>query len=393
MENTSMICKTDAEILYDFKFLLDSGFVFEYTKKEKGLFQHYVNCNGKVFGPFEYVVLEEVVNNTAEWICGDDKYEYIFKNNGENCESTIREKGSEFISQEEIDLLLSGFVVHESEEFSKPEEEYDEKNHILKLNKKRQEFFVVENKKYGPFKSILSSAYLNENNFQFRYKKRKNSNYWYYNYNGKELGPFKGFVVGKCLYDEENRALVEELKNYNFILVNGKKEKCFNESIHCCRFIEENGHKVVIGEDNQGNTYFKRDGIKHDVPVREVFVLDNCDVVYNNIDNDTETWFYNDKQISVSVNGKNSRIYNFIISYKRDDVPYFKFMNKEYNGKLINENFQGCVFLDKNKISFFPYDVPKGGIFNPKLFKRYCDVQTGMFLRLYNTNKLAGRDI
>ena len=104
MENTSMICKTDAEILYDFKFILDSGFVFEYAKEEKGLFQHYVNCNGKVFGPYEYVALEEVVNNTAEWICGDDKYEYIFKNNGETCESTIREKGSEFISQEEIDF-------------------------------------------------------------------------------------------------------------------------------------------------------------------------------------------------------------------------------------------------------------------------------------------------
>ena len=46
MENPKVICKTDAEILLDFKPLKDSGFAFEYAKKENGIFQRYVNCNG-----------------------------------------------------------------------------------------------------------------------------------------------------------------------------------------------------------------------------------------------------------------------------------------------------------------------------------------------------------
>lgn len=51
MENSRVICKTDAEILLKFEPLKDSGFAFEYVKKEKGSFQHYVNCNGRIFGP------------------------------------------------------------------------------------------------------------------------------------------------------------------------------------------------------------------------------------------------------------------------------------------------------------------------------------------------------
>ncbi len=48
MENTRVICKTDAELLLEFEQLKDNGFVFSYSKKENGISQEYINCNGTV---------------------------------------------------------------------------------------------------------------------------------------------------------------------------------------------------------------------------------------------------------------------------------------------------------------------------------------------------------
>lgn len=67
MENTSVICKTDAEILLDYVQLKDSGFVFSYAKKEDGIFQKYVNCNGRVYGPYDSVSLSSYGIESAEW--------------------------------------------------------------------------------------------------------------------------------------------------------------------------------------------------------------------------------------------------------------------------------------------------------------------------------------
>ena len=58
MENAKIICETDAEVLLEFVQLKDSGFLFKYGKTENGLTQNYVNCNRRVYGPFESVYLE-----------------------------------------------------------------------------------------------------------------------------------------------------------------------------------------------------------------------------------------------------------------------------------------------------------------------------------------------
>ena len=80
MENTSVICKTDAEILIDFITLKDSGFVFHYAKKEAGVFQQYINCNGKVFGPYEKVMLSVDLDGIARWSVWQGVFIFEYEN-------------------------------------------------------------------------------------------------------------------------------------------------------------------------------------------------------------------------------------------------------------------------------------------------------------------------
>lgn len=138
MENSKVICKTDADILLEFRALENSGFAFKYAKKQDGGFQQYVNCNGKIFGPYDYVIFECTFNGKAEWKGQKGDIEFKYKNNGEYCKvEKIKE-----ITQEEIDLLLSGVTVGElGAEI--PEEEYNEDAHVLRLNRKHQEFFIT----------------------------------------------------------------------------------------------------------------------------------------------------------------------------------------------------------------------------------------------------------
>ena len=133
-----------------------------------------------------------------------------------------------------------------------------------------QEFFITDNKKYGPYYSIRSAQYQKEDFFQFIYRKRKNSNNWYYNLNGKETGPFHGSFFN-CYFDEQNRAILDQLP-YNFILINGEKVKCFNERFYYCRIDERNGHTIIIGEDCVRQLHFKYDGILQDYPVKNIHV-------------------------------------------------------------------------------------------------------------------------
>lgn len=49
------ICKTDADFLLCFRYLENDGFVFTYVKKENNNLRIFVNCNGKIFGPFDRV--------------------------------------------------------------------------------------------------------------------------------------------------------------------------------------------------------------------------------------------------------------------------------------------------------------------------------------------------
>ena len=397
MENAKVICKTDAEILLEFVQLKDSGFLFKYEKTENGLTQKYVNCNGSVYGPFDSVYLQSSHTEEGEWTAykGDLKLE--FKENGKEFKSEKIEKkdgrnegGKEVLSQDEIDQLLTAIAEGEA---NAPEEEYYEKTHVLRLNRKHQEFFVTDKKKYGPYYAIENAQYKNEENFQFICHKRKDFKNWYYNFNGKEIGPFQGHH-SNCYYDAQNRAIVDYLANYNFILVDGKKVKCFIGKYHHCRISEGNGHTIIIGEDSDNQIHFKRDGVLQNFTVRLIHDLDNGDVVYCKNQNDTEIWFYNDKQISIPVKGNDSTIYETLISYKRKNIPYFQLKNSEYNGMLIDEFDIGFVFLDNHTICFLSWDiltfhrVIEESIPN----ESYTRYREGNYLSLYNTNRLAGRD-
>lgn len=398
MENAKVICKTDAEILLEFVQLKDSGFLFKYEKTENGLTQKYVNCNGSVYGPFDSVYLQSTSHTEeGEWTAYKGDFKLEFKENGKECESEKIEKkdgrnevGNEVLSQDEIDQLLTAIAEGEA---NAPEEKYYEKTHVLRLNRKHQEFFVTDKKKYGPYYAIENAKYKNEETFQFICHKRKDFKNWYYNINGKEIGPFQGSHLN-CYYDAQNRAIVDNLGNYNFILVDGKKVKCFSGKYHYCRISEGNGHTIIIGEDSDNQIHFKRDGVLQNFTVRLIHDLDNGDVVYCKNQNDTEIWFYNDKQISIPVNGNDSTIYETLISYKRKNIPYFQLKNSEYNGMLIDEFDIGFVFLDNHTICFLPWDiltfhrVIEESIPN----ESYTRYREGNYLSLYNTNRLAGRD-
>ena len=390
MENARVICETDAEVLLDFKQMKDSGFAFTYSKKENGISQEYVNCNGKIFGPYDSVCITFCSDDTARWTAEKGDLEFHFDKNGKECKTEKKSKRNEVLSQEEIDQLLT--AISGTEEYDK-DTEYDERTHILRINSKHQEFFIAGQKKYGPYYSINTPEYKNEDCFQFICRKRQYSKNWYYNLNGKEIGPFHGNHYG-YRYDEQNRAILDYLSDYNFILIDGKKVKCFSQKYHHCRICEGNGHKIIIGEDADRQTHFERDGILQDFIVRNIYDMSNGDVVYSKIHVETETWFYNDKQISITVNGHDSWIYESLISYKRENIPYFTLKNTEYNGMEINDFDEGFVFLDNNRICFFPWVVPNfhriaDGTMSGESYSRYRE---GNYLSLYNTNRLAGRD-
>ena len=397
MENARVICETDAEVLLEFVQLKDSGFIFKYEKTENGLTQKYVSCNGTVYGPFDSVYLESYHTEEGEWTAYKGEFKLDFKKNGKECKSEKIEKkdgrnegGNEVLSQDEIDQLLT--AISEGED-NAPHEEYDEKTHVLRLNRKHQEVFVTKKKKYGPYYSIYNAQYQNEENFQFICYKRKNLKNWYYNLNGNEIGPFQGHNLD-CYYDAQNRAIVDNLSNYNFILIDGKKVKCFSGKYHHCRITELNGHTIIIGEDSDNQIHFKRDGVLQDFTVRSIHNLDNGDVVYCKNQDDTETWFYNDNQISIPVNGNDSMIYDTLISYKREGVSYFSLKNSEYNGMKIDEFDIGFIFLANHTISFLPWNIltfhriVEESISN----ESYIRYREGNYLSLYNTNRLAGRD-
>ena len=120
-------------------------------------------------------------------------------------------------------------------------------------------------------------------------------------------------------------------------------------------------------------------------------------MVYSKIQDDTETWFYNDKQISVSINGYSSEIFDSIIAYKRKEykdfpsILYFMKNGKEYNG-MYNPR-SGFVLLDEGAIQFLPWEIPDVyRLEMPDPLADYEREKEGMYLRFFNTGQLAGRD-
>lgn len=399
MENAKVICKTDAEILLDFKQLKDNGFAFLYSKKENGISQEYVNCNGKIFGPFDYVYFTESNTDDIGWIGEKGEFELAFEHNGKDCKTEKKRKkegGNEVLSQDEIDQLLTAIAEGEADA---PEEEYDEDEHILKLNRKKQEFFCTNKKRYGPYNTVFTAKYIDDEHFQFTYRKRANSHRWYYNLNGKEICSFSNDSCWHTFhYDSKNRAILDQLKESNCIYIDGQKIRCFNKKITYCSYYQCNEHEIIIGQDSYGKYHVKRDGKEFDFCAESITALDNGDIVYCRKKNDIEIWFYNEQQISVPVNGHSSRIYETIITYKRGsskglhDVQYFQWGGKEYNGMVVSDIDSKLVWLDNDSIFFLPFTIPKFFGKNALPVDTYQKIREGNYLKLFYGNLLAGRD-
>ena len=398
--NYKTICETDADFLLQYEILENDGFAFKYAKWKDNNLQQYVNCNGKVFGPYEDLSRIYVSSGKAEWTVYQDDIKQEYSDDGNKCETkkpkkSKKKKGMEVLTQDEIDKLLTAIAEGEA---NAPEEEYDEETHILKLNRKKQEFFVAGKKRFGPYHQIFKSEYLDEEHFQFTYNKRAHSKRWYYNCNGKEIGPFNTSNYMTLRYNEQNQAVLDDFNDGNYIYIDGKKIKCFDKSYRFCQHITNSNHEIFVGKDSNGNYHFKRDGIKSDISAGSVTVLNNGDVVYSKKENGTETWFYNDTPISVTINGFSSGITNSFISYcrKHDNggltVPYFMMKGKEFQGvieKFYEPGFAVC--LQSGKILLLIQDFPsfyKDGYLNEK-YDQQCE---GNYIRLYNTHRLAGRD-
>lgn len=398
MENAKIICETDAEILLEYKTLKDDGYAFVYAKNIDGIYQRFVNCNGKIFGPYDYVYFTDSNTEAADWTAEKGALKLKVENNGKDCKTEKKKKegGNEVLSQDEIDLLLS--AIAEDENFT-PAEEYNERTHILKLNRKKQEFFVTDKKSYGPYNTVFHSEYLDDEHFQFTYRKRAKSNRWYYNLNGKEIGPFCNTSdFFNIHYDRNNRAILDHLKDSNCIFIDGKKIKCFKADYERCRLYNFNNHEIFLGLDSNGKSHVKRDGIELNFFASSVNTLDNGDIVYSKFQDDKETWFYNDQQISVPIIGHSSSIYETIITYKRkvqkalDDIQYFQWCGKEYNGMIVTEPETGFVWLEKNYIYFLSFSIPRLFGKNSISVDKYNKIRGGYYLKLFYGKLLAGRD-
>lgn len=393
------ICETDADFLLYFKYLENDGFVFTYVKKENNIFKSFVNCNGKIFGPFDRVTGPYGYSpSKGEWTAYKDDLILEYSDNGNECKTTST-NGISVASKTKADIPFS---VTANGKTTIPEEFYNPGTHVLRLCLKNKQCFVTDKKRYGPYYTILDSEYFDEEHFHFTYRKRKYSKRWYYNCNGKEIGPF--FNPGGHLHcDKHHRLILNELGDGNFIFINGEKIKCFDAPYRYCKIYNYNGHEIIIGEDTDRNVYFKRDEIESEFSAGIVLPLDNGDVVYSKKENDTETWFYNDIPISISVRGKDSKIYNSIIKYTRTDskespnISYFMLKGKEYNGIVLESFCKGyIIWLENGSILSAPYNFT---LVHPR-FEHNCfyandnyeQERTGNFLRLFYTHRLAGRD-
>ena len=393
MEKSKVICKTDADRLLDFVFLENDGYAYSFVKEENGKSNKYVNVNEKLFGPYKMVILDQR-DGKANWGAWTEEEKLKFSDNGQKCESYGKILGNG-ITQKDLDWAAK---VDSDAKAREPEEEYDERTHILKLNKKQQDFFVTNTKKYGPYYVIFNAIYQDDEHFQFTFMKEGITTEWYYNLNGQVTGPFPAHQKMTppyfIKYTESGKAVVDNSFEDNFVLVDGKKVECFKEKHTHCAYYEINGHEIIAGRDSNGNTNFKRDGIEYNFPTLDRYYLDNGDIVYIKKDEEFETWFYNDSQISVTIQGHDSSIIDNIITYRRTEnehvIPYFMMRGKEYNGTKVRDFKKGFCWLENKQIKFFSYNFYDYHNLYDGLDETI--IRNGNFTRLYNLKQLAGRD-
>ena len=373
MTNPTFICKTDADFLLE-TFCFKEGVAFFYGKMKNGIIEYFVNDGQKVHGPFEVCPKAEIdyhIRELEELSVQDFKW-YI---PGEEHEEISEEEWHKSLDE------LRKITDEITKSTKRLESEYDENHHILTINNPdgstKEQYFITDSKKYGPYAHIFPAIYKDENDFQFVFQKKIRKSFrspktnYYYNYNGKE------FKIGKeipTLFHDQNEPAILEQPDLPYIIIDGKKKDFFNGKCTNCTIKTDGTHTLIIGKDKDCDIVFHYilDGVEHTVHTDgNIKSLDCKSVTYCS---SHRIWYHNETQISVQIPGSDSEIIGSAIKYNKQGIPYILLKGKTYNGKTVflNANTQGFVYLADGALYFKEYNFPE--IFVPKASKAYNNV-------------------
>ena len=370
MNNPIFICKTDADFLLK-TFCFKDGVAFFYGKMKNGIIEYFVNDGQKVHGPFDvcpeakhlyYIIdLEELSISDFEW--------YI--------PGAIHEEKSEEEWQKSFDELRK-ITDDIAKKTKKLKSEYDENHHILTNynpdGSTKEQYFVTDSRKYGPYAHIFPAIYKDEKNFQFIFRKKIPESYmspktnYYYNYNGKE------YKIGKKMpeisYDKNERAILEQ-PDLPYIIIDGVKKDFFNGECTNCSILTDGNHTLIVGRDKECDFIFHYilDGVEHIIHTEGKIYQYNCESV--TYCSNHKIWYHNETQISVPIPGSNSEIIGSAVKYEKQGIPYILLKGKTYNGITgwLNAKTQGFVYLAEGALFFNKYTFPE--LFVPTTSEAY----------------------
>ena len=357
MTNPTFICKTDADFLLK-TFCFKDGVAFFYGKMKNGIIEYFVNDGQEVHGPFDVCPktdklyypsqLEKLSVSDFEWyIPGTDNFEISGKD-----------------WQDALDELKK---ITDDIAKNTPESEYDEYSHILSFynpdGTTKEQYFVTDAKKYGPYAHIFPAMYKDENNFQFIFRKKIPKSFrspktnYYYNYSGKE------FKIGKeipdMFYDSNGHSILEQ-PDLPYIIIDGKKQDFFNGKCTNCSIHTDRTHTLIIGKDKECDIVFHYilDGVEHTIHTDGEIKYFDCESVTYCANH--RIWYHNETQISVQIPGSNSEIIGSAVLYEKQSIPYILLKEKTYNGTTgwLNAKTQGFVYLVEGVLYFQEYNFP-----------------------------------
>lgn len=369
MKKSKKLCRTNATAILEFYNFKDETFAFFYEVRKNGSVKYYVNCNKKVYGPYEKVGRSHDPKiadfkgksfTTFAWEGVVNGEEYIFiggKNSGKKIIPTWEE------TMDDLKMIC--------DEIAKvtPDEEYDEKEHVLHNYKEQIDWFITPSKRLGPYYQIQKTAYKDESNFQFVYLKSKGDKEFYYNLNGTEYGPFIGWESVHChlIYDSKGRAIINNLPE-KYILIDGEKTDFFEgKCINIAYTVEPFGYELLSGDNFvNGGSEIVYNGT-HIHPDGNVKFLKDGSIAYVRKPlYEKSAWFVKkgDEEIQVSArfDGEQARIVGNALFYLRGGVPYLMLEGREYNGFALTHDIHvfesetngktGYVYLKKGRVYF-----------------------------------------
>jgi hypothetical protein len=370
MKKSKKICRTDATAILKFYSFEDGTFAFFYEVRKKGLVKYFVNCNGKVFGPYEEVdeSQDEEYNGEAGktfreflWIGKIDGENYVFKNGK-------KIKKEETVSSEKVCKMLDKMCEDIKEyEKSLPDEEYDEKTHILEDRVNKCEWFVTPKEKFGPYHKILQTAYKDENHFQFIYKKESDDDFSFYNLNGNDCKKlYDPTCFAQLFYDSRGRAFVTNLYE-KYILIDGEENYPLGTECLMINYCEKNGsgYEVISGDNfSRSTTEIKCNG-NHVYADWSWCVLQDGSIAYSHGYENKAYWSASnggkETRISAMVHGEKPKIFGHIVQFEKCGLSYLMIEGREYPGMVdVGVNGKaGFVFVKVHNLYFYEYETPR----------------------------------